>query len=120
MGDKVNNAEERRVRWTTYFNIKSWFDNRENDLVKLGFASANDKDIVAIPNEQLKCTIHIDETCLVMDGSKCNCGTALSNFLFSQSTKSQKINNQVKCINDNDYGQYSSGRSNSATFLIFY
>ncbi|KAL7483109.1 hypothetical protein ACHAW6_008757 [Cyclotella cf. meneghiniana] len=29
---RSNNAEERRVRWTTYFNIKSWFDNWERDF----------------------------------------------------------------------------------------
>jgi hypothetical protein len=33
-----NSAEERRVKWTTYFNLKRWFDNWERDLVKLGFA----------------------------------------------------------------------------------
>jgi hypothetical protein len=32
-----------------------------------------------------------------------------------QSTKSWKINNQVKCINNHDYGQYDRWRSNSAT-----
>ncbi len=71
---KVKNAEERRVRWTTYYNIKSWFDNWENDLVKLGFASRNDNDNIVIPDEQLKRILDIDETCLVMDGSKCNLG----------------------------------------------
>ena len=71
---KVNNAEERRVRWTTYFNIKSWFDNWDNDLVKLGFASRDDNDNIVIPDEQLKRILNIDETCLVMDGSKCNRG----------------------------------------------
>ncbi len=71
---KVNNAEKRRVRWTTYFNIKSRFDKWENDLVKLGFASTNDKDMVVIPDEQLKRILNIDETCCVMNGSKCNCG----------------------------------------------
>ena len=71
---KVNNAEERRVRWTTYFNIKSWFDNWEKDLVKLGFAFTNDNDNTVIPDEQLERILNIDETCLVMDGSKCNRG----------------------------------------------
>jgi hypothetical protein len=41
-------------------------------LVKLGFASANGHAV--IPNEQLKWILNIDETCLVMDGSKCNRG----------------------------------------------
>ena len=71
---KVNNAEERRVRWTTYFNIKSWFANWENDLVKLIFAHYYDNDNIVIPDKQLKRILNIDETCLLMGGSKCNHG----------------------------------------------
>jgi hypothetical protein len=71
---KVNNAEERRARWTTYFNIKRWVDNCEIDLVKLGFAITNDNDNIIIPDEQLEWVLNIDETCLVMDSSKCNRG----------------------------------------------
>ena len=81
---KANKAEERRVRWTTYFNIKSWFDNWEKDLVKLGFAFTNDNDNTVIPDEQLKRFLNIDETCLVMDGSKCNCGGRPEAMFYSQ------------------------------------
>lgn len=35
---RSNNAEERRVRWTTYYFIKSWFDSWERDLLELEFA----------------------------------------------------------------------------------
>jgi len=35
---KSNNLEERHVCWTTYFNIKSWFDYWERSLLGLGFA----------------------------------------------------------------------------------
>mgnify|MGYP006893427141 CR=1 FL=1 len=31
------NVEDRRVRWTTYTNLKSWFNNWEHDLEELGF-----------------------------------------------------------------------------------
>ena len=71
---KINNAEERRVRWTMYFNLKSWFDNWERDLVELCFASINEVDKIEIPALQLERIISIDETCLTMDGSKCNQG----------------------------------------------
>ena len=81
---KVNNAEEIRVRWTTYFNIKSWFDNWEKDLVKLGFAFTNDNDNTVIPDEQLKWILNIDETCLVMDGSKCNHGGCPEVMFYSR------------------------------------
>ena len=81
---KANNAEERRVRWTTYFNIKSWFDNWEKDLVKLGFAFTNDNGNTIIPDEQLERILNIDETCLVMDGSKCNRGGRPEVMFYSQ------------------------------------
>ena len=64
--------EERCVCWTTYFNIKSWFDNWERDLFEVGFAEVDSKGKTVIPAEQLKKIINIDETCLVLDGSKCN------------------------------------------------
>ncbi len=41
--------EERRIRWTTYNNIKSWFENWENDLVELGFAYRGNNGNVEIP-----------------------------------------------------------------------
>ncbi len=71
---RSNNVEERRVRWTTYFNIKSWFDNWERDLLELGFAEVDSEGKTVIPMEQLEKIINIDETCLILDGSKCNRG----------------------------------------------
>eukprot|EP00804_Cyclotella_cryptica_P024959 CCRYP_015507-RC/>CCRYP_015507-RC protein AED:0.06 eAED:0.04 QI:0/0/0/1/0/0/2/0/553 len=71
---RSNNVEERRVCWTTYFNIKSWFDNWERDLLELGFADVDVNGKTVIPREQLAKIVNIDETCLVLDGSKCNRG----------------------------------------------
>ena len=71
---RSNNVEEGRVHWTTYFNIKSWFDNWERDLLELGFAEVDSEGKTVIPTEQLKKIINIDETCLVLDGSKGNRG----------------------------------------------
>ncbi len=67
-GTKCKRREERRIRWTTYHNIKSWFDNWEHDLVELGFATKLDDASVDIPNNQLMRIINIDETCLALDG----------------------------------------------------
>jgi len=39
---RSNNAEQRRIMWTTYYNLKSWFDNWERDLLELGFAKKVD------------------------------------------------------------------------------
>jgi hypothetical protein len=51
---RSNTVEERWVHWTTYFNIKSWFDNWERDLLELGFAEVDSKGMTVIPTEQLK------------------------------------------------------------------
>ena len=61
-------AEDRRVRWTTFTNISSWFENWEWDLVELGFAMRDKDGTVRIPNEQLPFIINFDETCLSLDG----------------------------------------------------
>ena len=57
-----------------YFNLKSWFNNWERDLFSLGFTLTNKVDKIEIPALQLERIINIDETCLTMDGSKCNQG----------------------------------------------
>eukprot|EP00985_Skeletonema_marinoi_P003342 scaffold1414_cov175-Skeletonema_marinoi.AAC.1 len=66
---RSNNAEQRRIMWTTYYNLKSWFNNWERDLLELGFANKNEKEETIIPEDQLARILNIDETCLAMDGS---------------------------------------------------
>ena len=68
------NVEERWVHWTTYFNIKSWFDNWERDFLELGVAEVDSNGETVIPREQLTKIVNIDETCLVLGGNKCNRG----------------------------------------------
>ena len=47
----TDNVEDRRVKWTTYINIKSWFLNWGHDLEELGFAYRDaDRDLI-IPKE---------------------------------------------------------------------
>ena len=65
----TKNVEERRIIWTTYNNLKSWFDNWEHDLEYLGFAKRDEEGYLYIPVEQLSCIINIDESCLSLDGS---------------------------------------------------
>ena len=64
-----DNVEDRRVRWTTYNNLKSWFDNWARDLEDLGFAVRNELEELYIPEEQLARILNLDESCLSMDGS---------------------------------------------------
>jgi hypothetical protein len=61
-------AEDWRVRWMTFTNISSWFDNWEWDLVELGFATRETDGTVRIPNEQLPFIINFDKMCLSLDG----------------------------------------------------
>ena len=58
----------------TYLNIKSWFDNWERDLLELVFAKVGSYGKTDILKEQLAKIVNIDETSLVLDGSKCNRG----------------------------------------------
>ena len=66
-------AEERRIHWTSYQILKSWFDNWQSDLLELGFAYETGDD-VKISDEQLARIGNIDETCLSLDGSSGLCG----------------------------------------------
>ena len=64
-----NNVKDRRVRWTTYNNLHSWFENWERDLLDLGFAKVNDEGTTYIPDDQLGRILNVDESCLSLDGS---------------------------------------------------
>ena len=60
---KSHNAEDRRIRWTNHRNISMWFDNWENDLVELGFASRDPTTgKILIPEDQLGNIGNFDET----------------------------------------------------------
>ena len=51
-------VEDRRIRWTTYANLRLWFETWGEDLVELGFAHKDDDDKIIITHEQL---IRLDE-----------------------------------------------------------
>ena len=68
LASKGQTAEHRRIQWTTYNNIKTWFDNWEEALIELGFAERINGRAV-IPEDQLSNIINMDETCLSLDGS---------------------------------------------------
>ena len=74
---KSEMAEDRRIKWTTYDNLKTWFDNWSADLVELRFTEVKaDGDVdVVIPEAQLNRIINMHNTCLSLVGSKGNiCG----------------------------------------------
>ena len=58
----------------TYYNLKTWFDSWKEELIELGFAKYDDENKVFIPPDKLERILNVDQTCLVLDGSKCNSG----------------------------------------------
>ena len=64
----IPSCEERRVRWTTYDNIKLWFDSWKRTLLEYRFMFFRDGEFV-IPDSQLRRIINLDESNLSLDGS---------------------------------------------------
>ena len=62
-------AEERRVRWCTYRNLKMWFGKWRQRLEELGFGYTDDDGKFVIPEDQLRRILNLDETNLSVDGS---------------------------------------------------
>jgi hypothetical protein len=72
--EKMNCAEDRRIRWTTYQNLDLWFDSWETFLVKYGFTTINKDGSLHITEEMKARILNFDETCLSLDRSKSNQG----------------------------------------------
>eukprot|EP00804_Cyclotella_cryptica_P002589 CCRYP_010430-RA/>CCRYP_010430-RA protein AED:0.08 eAED:0.03 QI:0/0/0/1/0/0/2/0/413 len=79
---KGKNAKDRRVKWTTYYNLKTWFDSWQEELIELGFAKY-DENKVFIPPDKLEHILNVDKTCLVLDGSKGNRGGRVEVIFYS-------------------------------------
>ena len=79
---KHNNCEDRRIQWTTYKNLRMWFDNWGKDLVDLGFAHQDDEGNIIIATSQLSRILNFDETCLSHDGSQGSRGGRPEVYLF--------------------------------------
>ena len=69
LSNQTTNVEERRMIWTTYNNLKSWFDNWEHDLEYLGFSKRDEEGDLYIPVEKLSRIINVDKSCLSLAGS---------------------------------------------------
>ena len=63
-------VEEHRLRWTTYDNIKRWFETWEAVLLELGFAHEDDNGNTVIPPNQLDRIFNMDESAISFDGSE--------------------------------------------------
>ena len=42
--EKEKNVKDRRVKWTTYYNLKTWLDSWQEELIELGFAKYDDEN----------------------------------------------------------------------------
>jgi len=79
-----NIVEDRRIRWTTYSNLKLWFDSWGEDIVELGFGYHDADGKVVISDDQLARILNLDETCLSLDGTRERRGGRPSSALFDQ------------------------------------
>lgn len=56
--------------WTSYTNLRMWFDSWFRDIEALGFAKRDSEGELYIPEDQLSRILNVDETCLSIDDSK--------------------------------------------------
>ena len=74
LAEKSQSVEQRRIMWTSYTNLRMWFNNWFKDIEQLGFARRNSDGERVIPDDQLSRILNVDETCLSVDGSQGNRG----------------------------------------------
>jgi hypothetical protein len=72
--EKMNCAEDRRIRWTTFQNFDLWFDSWEKFVVEYGFATINPDGSLYFSDKMKARIINMDETCLSLDVSNSNRG----------------------------------------------
>ena len=68
--DKMNCAEDRRIRWTTFQNLDLWFNSWEFFLIEFGFAYHNANGELVFEDDALSRILNMDETFISLDGSK--------------------------------------------------
>jgi hypothetical protein len=72
--DKLNCAEDHRIRWTTYQNLALWFGSWEAFLINYGFATIIQTGELIIEETMKKRILNLDETCLSLDEGNGNRG----------------------------------------------
>ncbi len=71
---KLNCAEDRCIRWTTYQNLDLWFNSWEAFVVEYGFATINQNGQLLFDKKMKMRVLNLDETNLSLDGSNGNRG----------------------------------------------
>jgi hypothetical protein len=67
-------VEDRRVRWTTYSNLYAWFVSFKAFLIEFGFTTIVSDGRLVISEATLRRIANVDETEVLLDGSKTNAG----------------------------------------------
>jgi hypothetical protein len=67
--DVSHAVEERRVQWTTYANLDTWFDNFRTFLIEFDFAGVGDDGESTFTEAQLRQIMNVDETEISLDAS---------------------------------------------------
>ena len=67
-------VEERRVRWTTYSNLLDWSVSFKAFLIEFGFAKVGRNSNLVFLEDMLRWIVNVDETEILVDGSKTNEG----------------------------------------------
>ena len=76
--DKLNCAEDRRVRSTTEGNLKLWFNTWEKCIFKYGFATINKNQEVVFDEITKAQNLNLDDTCLLLEGGNSSLGGHLT------------------------------------------
>ena len=103
--EKLNCAEDHRVRWTTYQNLKLWFDSCEKFLVEFGFATY-DADGELVIDAQHGRNMHISRREQRESGRPSDCH--LLRHSFSSARKSDV---EISAHDDDDQRTHLSGRT---------
>jgi hypothetical protein len=70
--EKLNCAEDRRIRWTTFQNIDLWYDRWERFLVAHGFGEIDENGKLVLYDFAASHILNLDETCISLDGNSGN------------------------------------------------
>ncbi len=99
-------AKERCLKWTTYANIKMWFDSIDHFLVEFGFGFLREDGSIFVSNEQKARILNIDETALLMDRTTQNKGGCPTVTFYNGSLPVHGFKDIA--INYNDNWEYRS------------
>jgi hypothetical protein len=117
--EKMNCAEDRCIRWTTFQNLDLWFDSWEKFVVKYGFATINPDGLLYFSDEMKARIINMDKTCLSLDGEQQQSRrTSDCDVLRCTLPAAPESNVEVGSFDDDDNRELSGRRGDSTPLPI--